>query len=91
MIGMIDVLGIFGATLLLVAYFMATTKRWQTHTVQYQLSNLAAAVLLIVYSFAKTAYVHVVINIVWASVAIIGLLFIGEHRRRQKKLQKTIK
>lgn len=83
----VDIVGICGATLLLVAYFMATTKRWQTHTVQYQLSNLVAAILLIVYSFSKTAYVHVVINIVWASVAIVGLIFIGEHRRRQKKLK----
>ena len=87
----IDILGAIGAALLLLAYFMATTKRWQTHTVQYQLSNLTAAALLVVYSFAKTAYVHVVINIVWASVAIIGLVFINEHRRRQKKLQKNLK
>jgi len=85
MIASIDILGAIGATLLLVAYFMATTKRWQTHTLQYQLSNLGAAVLLIIYSFAKTAYVHVVINIVWASVAIVGLIFINEHRKRQKK------
>jgi multisubunit Na+/H+ antiporter MnhF subunit len=84
---MVDTLGIIGATLLLLAYFMATTKRWQTHTLQYQLSNLGAAVLLIVYSYFKTAYVHVVINIVWASVAIIGLIFIAEHRRRQKKVK----
>ncbi len=83
----IDILGIAGATLLLLAYFMATTKHWQTHSLSYQLSNLGAAILLIIYSFAKTAYVHVVINIVWASVAIVGLIFISEHRRRQKKLK----
>lgn len=81
----IDIVGTLGAALLLVAYFMATTKRWQTHSRQYQLSNLSAAILLIVYSFVKTAYVHVLINVVWASVAIIGLLFIAEHRRRHKK------
>ena len=80
-----DIIGAFGATLLLVAYFMATTKRWQTHSPQYQLSNLGAAVLLIVYSFMKTAYVHVFINVVWASVAIVGLVFIAEHRRRHKR------
>jgi lipid-A-disaccharide synthase-like uncharacterized protein len=81
----VDLVGILGAALLLVAYFMATTKRWQTHTPQYQLSNLGAAVLLIVYSFMKTAYVHVFINVVWASVAIVGLVFIAEHRRRHKR------
>ena len=84
-VGFYDILGAFGAMLLLLAYFMATTKRW--HTLQYQLSNLGAAVALIIYSFHKTAYVHVVINIVWASVAIIGLVFISEHRKRQKKLK----
>lgn len=81
----VDLIGILGAALLLFAYFMATTKRWQTHTPQYQLSNLGAAVLLIVYSFMKTAYVHVFINVVWASVAIVGLVFIAEHRRRHKR------
>lgn len=85
---MIDAIGIVGAALLLVAYFMATTKKWQTHTVKYQLSNLLAAILLVIYSFAKTAYVHVAINIVWASVAIVGLIFINEHRRRQNNQNK---
>ncbi len=84
---MIDILGVCGAALLLLAYFMATTKRWQTHSLQYQLSNLGAAIALIIYSYFKTAYVHVLINIVWASVAIVGLIFIAEHRRRQKKLK----
>jgi lipid-A-disaccharide synthase-like uncharacterized protein len=83
----IDIVGIAGAMLLLLAYFMATTKHWQTHSPSYQLSNLGAAILLIVYSIAKTAYVHVIINIVWASVAIVGLVFISEHRRRQRKLK----
>lgn len=79
---LIDVVGVVGASLLLLAYFMATTKRWQTHTMAYQLSNLGAAALLIVYSFSKTAYVHVVINIIWAIVAIVGLVYMVEHRRR---------
>jgi lipid-A-disaccharide synthase-like uncharacterized protein len=81
----VDIVGILGAALLLVAYFMATTKRWQTHTPQYQLSNLAAAVLLVAYNVAKLAYVNIAINVVWASVAIVGLVFIAEHRRRHKK------
>ena len=86
-VSFMDIIGAIGATLLLVAYFMATTKRWQTHTVRYQLSNLVAAILLIMYSFAKTAYVHVAINIVWAAVAIVGLIFVGEHAKRQKNLK----
>jgi uncharacterized membrane protein YfhO len=84
---LIDCIGICGAVLLLVAYFMATTKRWQTHTFKFQLSNLAAALLLATYNLAKMAYVNVAINVVWASVAIIGLVFIEEHRHRQNKLK----
>lgn len=78
----IDYLGALGAILLLFAYFMSTTKRWQTHNPLYQLSNLTAAILLIIYSFSKTAYVHVLINVVWAVVAIIGLVLIREHQRK---------
>lgn len=81
---MIDALGVVGAVLLLLAYFMATTKRWQTHTLKYQGCNLVAALLLVVYSFSKTAYVQVAINVVWASVAVAGIIYIGEHARRHK-------
>lgn len=83
----VDILGIVGAALLLLAYFMATTKRWQTHSVRYQLSNLSAALMLVVYNLAKLAYVNITINIVWASVAIVGLVFIGEHRRRHRNVK----
>lgn len=83
-VSFIDMLGVAGAVLLLAAYFMATTKRWQTHSVQYQLSNLGAAVMLAVYNLAKLAYVNITINVVWACVAIAGLVFIAEHRRRHK-------
>ena len=76
-----DYIGVLGATLLLLSYFMVTTKRWLTHTLKYQLSNLAAAALLIIYSFNKTAYVHVVINLVWGVVAITGIVLIGRHRK----------
>jgi len=83
----IEGVGILGAALLLVAYFMATTKRWQTHSLKYQLSNLAAAVLLVSYNVTKLAYVNIAINCVWAGVALVGIVYIGEHRRRQKKLK----
>jgi len=81
----IDLVGSLGAVLILVAYFMATTKRWQTHSVVYQASNLCGASFLILYSFSKAAYVNLAINVVWASVAIVGLVFMAEHRRRGKK------
>jgi hypothetical protein len=83
----VDVVGVAGATLLLVAYFMATTKRWQTHSLRYQLSNLAAAVLLVAYNLTKMAYVNIAINCVWAGVALVGIVFLSEHRRRHKKLK----
>ena len=79
----IDSMGLIGAALLLLAYFMATTKRWDTHSAVYQLTNLSAAGLLVMYSFAKTAYVHVGINIVWAIVAIVGLVMLTRKKRRE--------
>jgi uncharacterized membrane protein YfhO len=84
---MTDILGVTGAVLLLLAYFMSTTKRWQTHSLVYQLSNLIAMVFLIIYNLEKLAYVNVGINVVWASVAILGLVFMGEHQRRHRKMK----
>ena len=83
----VEGVGILGAALLLIAYFMATTKRWQTHSLKYQLSNLAAAVLLVSYNVTKLAYVNIAINCVWAGVAVVGIIYIAEHARRQKKLK----
>ncbi|SRR6266496_2130043 len=82
---MLDVVGFAGAALLLLAYFMATTKHWATHSLRYQLSNLAAAIMLISYNFSKLAYVNIAINAVWASVALVGLIFMSEHQRRERR------
>lgn len=79
----VDIIGVVGAALILAAYFMATTKRWDTHSLPYQLTNLGGASGLIVYSFSKTAYVHVVINAVWAVVAVVGLVLVVKPRKRR--------
>ena len=86
---MINAIGFTGAGLLLLAYFMATTKHWQTHSLRYQLTNLAAAILLITYNINKLAIVNIAINCVWMGVAIVGIVFISEHRRRQRKFRQS--
>lgn len=69
---MIDVIGFVGALLLLLAYFMVTTRRWVAFSWPYQAINISAAILLLVYSIEKSAHANVMLNAVFIAVGIFG-------------------
>ncbi|HEX4662456.1 MAG TPA: hypothetical protein VH144_02485 [Candidatus Saccharimonadales bacterium] len=79
---MIEIIGIVGAMLLVLAYLMVSLRRWSGQSWPYQLTNFAAAVLLIIYSLAKTAYANVFINLVWVAVAIVGMTMLVWRRKK---------
>lgn len=70
---MIDVLGGLGVVLLLVAYFMVTTKRWPPVSWSYQLTNITAAVMLVIYSIDKSAHANVFLNLVFIAIGLVGI------------------
>lgn len=85
---MIEIIGICGAFLLLLAYLMVSLRRWEGQSWAYQLTNVAAAVLLIIYSLEKTAYANVFINLVWAGVGVVGISLLLWRKKRSKKQTK---
>ncbi len=80
--------GILGSLLLLVGFYRASTGRWTSKSFWYEFDNVLGALLIIVYQVRYHAYVSVVVNLIWGTVAFWGvLMFIrrwGAHRRRSR-------
>jgi hypothetical protein len=81
---LIDIIGIIGCLLILFAFYRTSIGRWTGKSLWYELDNLFGAVCLIIYSYDKSAYVNIVLNMVWAVVAIRGVSSIGERRKSRR-------
>jgi len=68
-----DILGWVGATLLLGAYVLVSSKRLEGDSLAYQLLNLAGSALLIVNSAYYGAYPSVGVNVVWIGIAVLSI------------------
>jgi fluoride ion exporter CrcB/FEX len=64
------VLGSFGAAALLWAYFVTSTRRRRPNELPVILANLAGSLLLIVNTYHFHAWPPLVVNTVWAVIAI---------------------
>ncbi len=82
---LINAIGIAGGLLFLFAFYRTSIGRWTGKSLWYELDNLFGAVLLTIYSFEKTAYVNIVLNLVWGIVAIHGLSSIAERRKPRSR------
>lgn len=68
-----DVIGWIGASLLIAAYFLVSTKKLAPTSKTYHLMNLLGAIGSRVNVFVQAAYPTLFIEFVWAAVAIYGL------------------
>jgi hypothetical protein len=81
-----NVLGIIGALMLLFGFYRANSGKWSSKSAGYELDNLIGASLIIVYQIRYHAYVTVVVNTIWAIVALWGLsTFIRRMHQHRKK------
>lgn len=71
---MIHVLGILGTILVLGAYFLVSSGRMQSASIRYQGMNLVGAGLLAAYQVFLAAWPTVVLNIVWAGIAVAAIM-----------------
>lgn len=76
----INILGVIGSFLILLAFYKATAGKWGGQSWSYQLNNLAGAVLLVIYSYEKNAWAIVGLNFVWTLVALKGIHAIVKRR-----------
>ena len=77
---MYKVVGIIGALLVLFGFYRITTGKWDGRSRLYELDNLMGASLIAVYQFHYKVYITMVLNLVWAAVALRGL---NSYRQRR--------
>jgi hypothetical protein len=69
-----QVISAVGAVLILVAFWALQTDRMQAHQPAYQMINLVGAGLLATAATMTESWSFVVLNVVWALVALWALL-----------------
>jgi uncharacterized membrane protein len=82
-------LGIIGASMLLFGFYRVNSGRWGNKSFWYELDNVIGASLIIIYQIRYHAFVTVVVNAIWAAVALWGLVVFWRryhlHRHRRAK------
>ena len=71
---LIDLIGWLGASLILVAYYLISSKKTSSDSKAYQMLNLIGAIALIINTYAKGAIPPAVLNLIWAIIALKSLL-----------------
>jgi len=74
----VDILGWIGASLVIIAYFMVSTRRAAGDALSYQLLNITGGVLLIINTVFYGAYPSSVVNLVWIAIAVYSLIVHGK-------------
>lgn len=69
----IDSIGLVGAVLVLFGFYRTSVGKWTGKSILYELDNLIGSVLMLIYQYHYHTYITMVINIIWAIVAIRGL------------------
>ena len=78
----VHIIGIVGAALLLLAYFLVSRKKVDGGSRIYQLLNLAGAAMLTVLTAYTGAWAAMGLNIIWALIAFATLGRIAMERKR---------
>jgi len=80
---MYKVAGILGAILVLFGFYRTTIGKWSGKSKIYELDNLLGASLLAVYQYHYKVYITMVLNVIWAAVALRGLTSYSQRRKRR--------
>lgn len=67
-------IGYTGSILILLSFVMVTRSKWAPQSLAYLLVSLLGALLLAVYQIRLGAFAGVLLNVVFAGVAVWGIL-----------------
>jgi hypothetical protein len=82
---MFTVIGSVGAFLILFGFYRITVGKWTGKSFLYELDNFCGASLLAIYQVHNKVYIPVVINVVWAIVAVRGMSSYAERHLKKRK------
>lgn len=69
-----NIIGWAGAALILLAYLLVSTRKLSSVSKQFQWLNLFGAIGIIINSSVHRAFPSVGLNVVWAVIAVYGLV-----------------
>jgi drug/metabolite transporter (DMT)-like permease len=69
-----DIAGAVGMILILLAYFLLQKGRLSDDDFLYNLANLVGAICIGIYSTYYKAWFSVILNVVWAVIALVDLM-----------------
>jgi phosphatidylserine synthase len=69
----INILGWTGSILYLLAYALISVKKVEGDSVIYQGMNIAAGILLVIYTISLNAYATTSLNAVWVAIGLFTL------------------
>ncbi|MDD9867844.1 MAG: hypothetical protein OXU73_00725 [Candidatus Campbellbacteria bacterium] len=70
----VDIVGWIGAFLILLAYYLVSSKKVQSDKSVYQLMNLVGAIGIGINAFHREAFPSFTLEIVWGTIAIVTLI-----------------
>lgn len=70
----IEIVGWYGVAAILTAYFLLSFDYTSSDSIVFQLLNLSGAVGIIIDAWKDKNYQPVLLNIVWAVIAVIAIL-----------------
>ena len=87
---MITAIGIIGAAIILVAFFLNQTSVWKSESVTYEFTNFIGAVFLTWYSWLLHSWPFLALNIIWGGVALYEMIRHLRGHRPEKKSRAKI-
>ncbi len=86
-----NIVGWFGAGLLLIAYFLLIHKDLTSRSRLYQWMNILGALLLAANNFSINAYPSFFTNALWFIVGLYGMFHAVKHFRKISNVKNKIK
>lgn len=78
------IIGLIGAFLILLAFFMNQIHKWKSDSIIYDITNLAGSLLMTYYSYVLQAWPFLILNIVWAGVSLRELQVDASKKENKK-------
>ncbi len=83
---LVNASAVVGSGLLLFGFYRVNSGKWTNKSFWYEVDNFVGALLIVAYQLYYHAFVTVFVNIIWATVAMVGLsVFIRRAYTHRKK------
>ena len=71
---LIEIIGWLGMALILIAYWLISSRRIEAKSVFYQMLNLGGAVGIVINAFYHKAFPSLALNTIWALIALWAII-----------------